>query len=88
MNKRVFSLARKFNDLLEGVIHGDKKSHILKIKIDHNNTYFDRIRQLTQMGKIQYWKKLDETMKEFERGKTELEPNSSKIHREPSVSAE
>ena len=78
MNKRVFSLARKFNDLLEGVIHGNKKSHILKVEIDHNTIYYDRIGQLTQMGKIQYWKKLDEIMKEFDRGRTELEPTSSK----------
>ena len=71
--KSVFSLTSKFNNILEQVVAGDHQSHIMNIKIDHN-TNFDRMGNITPMGFIAYWHAVDFTMKEFDRGKTELMP--------------
>ena len=75
MNKRIFSLARKFNAILEEVIAGDPCSHFLSVDIDCNIVFFDRICNLTQARKIEFWKSLDVQMKDFNRGKTDLEPH-------------
>ena len=70
------ALACKFSDILEQVIAGNKRSHLLKVELDtNNNNNFDHIGHLTQMGMSEYWRQLDNTMKDFDCGKTELEPN-------------
>ena len=53
---------------------GDKRSHYLPMDIDLSNVHFDRIGNLKQMGMMEYWQQLNNTMKDFDRGKTELEP--------------
>ena len=77
MNKRVYSLARKFNQILQNVITGDRRSHYLPVGLETNSSYFDHIGNITQSGKIEYWRLVDSTMKEFNRGNTELQPFSS-----------
>ena len=56
---KIFTLASKFNKILEEVISGDTKSHILKPEIDmnSNSVLFDRSGNRTPSGLIQYWKK-------------------------------
>ena len=50
MNKKVYSLATKFNRILQEVIAGNKCSHYLPIEIKQNNTNFDHIGNITQRG--------------------------------------
>ena len=67
LNRQVMALACKFNDILERVIAGNKRSHLLKVELDtSNNNNFDHIGHLTQMGMSEYWRQLDNTMKDFE----------------------
>ena len=72
--KKIFALTRKFNTILEGVVAGDKRSHILKLFLEGTNANFDHRGNLTPGGKVAYWKILDDTMKDFDTGETELEP--------------
>ena len=74
LNKNIYSLATKFNRILEDVIAGDKRSHILKVHLETNNANFDHFGTITPTGLYQYWKIVDETMKDFDLGKTELDP--------------
>ena len=73
-NKDVFSLARKFNQILEEVIAGDKRSHILKVHVDTHVGNDDRIGNLTTNGEYHFWRAIDEEMHDFDDNKTELEP--------------
>ena len=73
-NKEVFSLTRKFNKILEEVIEGDKRSHILKVYVESNLKNFDQYGNITPQGYYNYWKIIDDTMKEFDLGLTELAP--------------
>ena len=72
--KSIFSLICKFNNILENIIADDRHSHILKVDVQPNNTNFDRLRHLTPFGKIEFWRDLDNKLKEFDRGKTKLIP--------------
>ena len=74
-NKSVYSLTRKFNNILEDVMSGDTKSHIMKIHLDHYNNNFDRQGDLTANVFIKFWREVDATMSEFDRGKTQLSPH-------------
>ena len=71
LNKKIYSLTTKFNNILEETIAGDKRSHILKIHIEANESNFDRFGQITNSGLYTYWRIIDETMKDFDTGKTE-----------------
>ena len=66
LNKEIYSLSCKFNTILEDVISGDKRSHILKVHIETNETNFDRFGMITPSGLRTYWKTIDTTMKEFD----------------------
>ena len=72
--KRIFSLTRKFNNILEEVVAGDPHSHILKVQVDDHNANFDRAGNLSAFGRIKYWLNLDAQIRDFDRGKTELQP--------------
>ena len=74
MDKHIFSLTWKFNTIMESVIAGDKRSHILKPFLEGTNANFDIFGNLTLAGKVAYWKMIDETMKDFDTEETELEP--------------
>ena len=87
MNKRIFSLARKFNNILEDVIAGNKRSHILKVHVDHTRVHFDRNGYLTPAGRIAYWKYIDSEMSKFDRGQTELKPIKSTVNSAHAVTA-
>ena len=78
--KHIFSLACKFNDILESIIAGDKRSHIIKVRIDHNNQNYDRYGNITTIGKAEYWKFMDSEMHDFDRNKTELQPVPPSSH--------
>ena len=75
LNKQVHALVRKFNKILEQVISVNQRSHFLKMDLETTCTNYELIGNLTQIGKLEYWKKLDATMKDLDRGKTELEPS-------------
>ena len=87
MDKRVYSLARKFNSIMEKVITGDKRSHILKIHVDLHEGNFDRVGNLTMAGQYEFWKCINNKMKDFDRGKTELAPRPSDNNRNMSLNA-
>ena len=72
--KRIFSLSRKFNRILEEMISNDKHSHYLEVEVPADQSNFDHTGNLTQNGKIKYWHTLDDTMNEFDRGDTDLVP--------------
>ena len=74
LHNAIFSLADKFNRILEDVIAGDKRSHILKLHIEADTTNFDRWGNLTTIEKGKYWKLIDATMKDFDQDATELKP--------------
>ena len=59
MDKQVLSLAKKFNGILEKVISGDKKLHILKIHLELHSGNFDRMGNLTPAGRNEFWRCID-----------------------------
>ena len=50
MNKQVYSLSRKFNEILERVIAGNKRSHYLKLELPLTSQNFDYTGNLSQIG--------------------------------------
>ena len=72
--KNVHSLASKFNNILEETIAGDKRSHILNFRIERNKVNFDCSGNFTPEGFIEYWRQIDQTMREFDHGDTDLTP--------------
>ena len=74
MNKEIYAITQKFNTILEDIISGDKRSHILKVNLDTTESNFDRFGSITPVGLYTYWKIIDNTMKDFDNGLTELEP--------------
>ena len=75
--KEVYTLTKKFNSTLEEVISKDKKSHILKVHIDGSEKNFEPNGDLTSYGHVQFWRGINEEMKDFDYGKTDLIPNSN-----------
>ena len=65
--KEIFSLVRKFNHAMETAVADDRLSHIIKIMVPPNDTYFDQSGDLTAAGRIEFWKDLDEQMKTLDR---------------------
>ena len=82
-DRKVNSLTTKFNSILEEVVAGDRRSHILLVQVD-SQAAFDCVGNLTQMGIYEYWRNLDFQMKEFDWGKTELQPRKPTSKFEPS----
>ena len=78
MNKQVNSPARKFNDILKEVVAGYRRSHILKIRVEHSNTNFDHLGFMSQVGRHEYWHFIDVEMRDFDKNLTDLEPNPPK----------
>ena len=74
IDRKVFALTRKFNNILEGVVANDHRSHVLRVQIEANNMNFDRSGGFTAEGRIEYWKIIDRTMRDFDRGLTDLKP--------------
>ena len=74
LEKKVFSLTKKCNKILEDVIKGDKKSHIMRIHVKTSTKNFTRSGDLTPKGFITFWRHVDATMEEFEANKTQLDP--------------
>ena len=72
--KSTYSLICKFNAALEDVLVQNRHSHIMKIDVPLNNQNFDRCGSITPLGLIHFWNHLDEQMKEFDRGKIDLQP--------------
>ena len=85
MDVKSASLMNKFNNILEDVIAGDRRSHFLKVDIDLNNRFFDNIGYLTEAGKTEYWHLINREMKDFDRGKTELKPLKRELTAEQQV---
>ena len=88
-NKQIYALVHKFNKILENVIAGDKRLHIMQILVDCTNNHFDRQSNLSPEGLIQFWRCLDAEMKDFDRGAMELEPNPSSrrdLHKQHKIS--
>ena len=69
----------QFNSILEDTIVGDECSHIMKIHLNTDTSNFDRMDQITHDGKVQYWRLIDDTMKEFDTGKVELVPHKQAL---------
>ena len=74
-NKQIFALTKKFNTILEEVVSGDKRSHFMRVTIDHANDHFDHAGDITPRGFIALWKHIDTIMYDFEIGKDDLTPN-------------
>ena len=74
--KEIFALTRKFNSSLEDIISKDKRSHILKVHIEGNDTNFNENGDLTDVGLVKYWRSIDAEMADFDHGKIELRPAS------------
>ena len=73
-NKSIFTLCRKFNNIMETVIANDKHSHILKPLMEANSLNFNRDGTFTVIGKEAFWREVDSQMRDFDRYKTELTP--------------
>ena len=74
--KQIFALTSKFNKILEEVVAGDKRSHILKptIDCDDGNCNYELSGALNPTGVTQFWRNLDVQMHEFDGSKTDLIP--------------
>ena len=79
-NKHIFALTRKFNQIMENVVAGDKRSHVLTPEVPTDNRHFDRFGNLTAIGHETFWKSIDSIMKDFDHGETELVPNGQQDH--------
>ena len=79
-DRKINALATKFNSILEDVISGDTRSHILHIHVTHISANFDRLGKLTTNGEYEYWRNFDCQMRDFDKGKTELEPRRFTLH--------
>ena len=79
-DKQVHSLAQKFNGILEKVVSGDKRSHILKVHVDTHAGNYDCIGNLMSSGMMEMWRCIDHEMKDFDNGDTDLEPFHQKLH--------
>ena len=73
-HKQIYVLTRKFNNILEDVIAGDKRLHLMKPHVEQNQQNFDIWGNLTTNGKTEFWKQVNQEMKRFDRGKTDLRP--------------
>ena len=80
LEKRIYSLICKFNATLEEVVMSDKHSHILKVDLLFNNSNFKHNGSLMQIGKIEYWKYLDNQLKSFDRGYINLKPTRLNVN--------
>ena len=74
-HKHVFSLTHKFNQILESMVAGDKRSYVLTPEVPTDNRHFDSFGNLTAIGHETFWKSVDTIMKDFDHGETELVPN-------------
>ena len=70
--KRVVKLRTKFNEILNALIQPERFMHIMKIDIDTSFRNFRTRGQLTEAGKEEYWKSVNNQMKKFERGEIGL----------------
>ena len=74
-DRRIFALTRKFNNILEDVVANDRRSHVLRVPVEADNANFDRSGSFTAEGRvIEYWKIIDKSMRNFDRGITDLKP--------------
>ena len=76
--KKIFALTHKFNSSLENIISKDKRSHILKVHIEGNETNFKQNGDLTEIGQEKYWRAIDAQMADFDHGITDLVPMPAK----------
>ena len=81
-HREIYSVTRKFNNILEKIIAGDKRSHIFKLLIEGTPAHFDDWGNLMPRGKQMYWKVLDSTLRDFDLGVTELKPFHNSTIRE------
>ena len=79
-HRQVHSLIRKFNTILEEVIAGDKRSHILRPAVEDSATNFNQWGSFTAFGLTALWQSIDSKMKRFEHGNTELQPSRLQAH--------
>ena len=72
LNKETFRLISKFNDVVDEIVASTGHAHFLQITSVNDFSHFDQGGRLTVMGKEQFWRELDATFKEFDRGTEEL----------------
>ena len=72
----IFAMKRKFNYILEETLSGTGNNYILEIESCNTVDEFDRAGDLSQKGKINFWRDIDQKMRKFAKGELSLKPKS------------
>ena len=70
----VYFYRKNFNEILNEQILKDQYSHFINITSVDNYTDFDRSGLLSAAGKLQFWREVIDSLKKFDRLKTDLKP--------------
>ena len=70
----IFSQCKKFNEILEEISQQFKHTHVMEAIIPDDDNTFDRMGNLTSVGKITLWREVNMQMHAFDKGKIDLRP--------------
>ena len=80
----VFKLVTKANRVIEQAVKKFPRfCHMLYIDYVNEFLHFDYRGKLTDQGKTQLWKEVDENMKNFDKGYTDLKPREDYAYQGP-----
>ena len=71
----IFSHCKKFNDIIEDLIHTYKHTHVLPVEFPDNKKLFERSGNLTNKGRVMFWREVNIQMRVFDGNKTNLRPD-------------
>ena len=71
----IFSHCKKFNDIIEDLIHTYKHTHVLPVEFPDNKELFERSGNLTNKGRVMFWREVNIQMRVFDGNKTNLRPD-------------
>ena len=73
-NKAIYSLSRKFNNVLDEVVSRNRHSHVLTPMVNHTSANFEYSGHISLVGKEEFWWNMDCQIRNFDHYKTELRP--------------
>ena len=71
----IFKLVNKANAVIEDAVKENSRfCHLMYIESMNEFLHFDYQGMLTREGKVNFWKELNQKMKDFDRGHIDLQP--------------
>ena len=70
----IFAQCKKFNEILEQVVQNFKHTHLMEVILPEDHNIFDRMGNLTSVGKITFWREINMQMRASHKGKIDLCP--------------